>query len=272
ITAKDFDNNDRMDLVMSCYSKDEFGEMRPFPIHYWDEMKSVSPLFENRFSSYKEYGSLTVDEMFTPTELNGAIVLEANYLSTSYIRNNGDGTFEMIALPVETQFAPVNGIVTADINADGNLDVVLVGNDYGNEINMGQYDALTGIVLLGNGQGEFTVRSSTRSGFFVGGDAKALVTMIGSKGDLMLLASQNRGPLKVFKTKEKTGRVLRAQPLDCSVVLTYEDGRNEKVELPYGSGFLSQSARAIIIHPSVIKYTVTDVKGNTRTIDLSVVK
>ena len=37
--------------------------------------------------------------------------------------------------------SPVNGIITADLNSDGNLDVVVTGNDYGNEVFSGRYDA-----------------------------------------------------------------------------------------------------------------------------------
>ena len=59
-------------------------------------------------------------------------------------------------LPKLVQRSPVNGIVVADINFDGNLDAFMIGNDYGNEVFSGKYDAGTGTVLLGDGKGNFT--------------------------------------------------------------------------------------------------------------------
>ena len=67
----------------------------------------------------------------------------------------GNGTFEVQALPIEAQIAPVNGMVSQDVNNDGFLDVILIGNDYGNEIFTGRLDAQTGLVLIGDGNGNF---------------------------------------------------------------------------------------------------------------------
>ena len=50
----------------------------------------------------------------------------------------------------------------------------MIGNDYGNEVFSGKYDAGTGTVLLGDGKGNFVAVPSVKSGFKVAGDAKAL--------------------------------------------------------------------------------------------------
>ncbi len=46
-------------------------------------------------------------------------------------------------------------MVADDVNGDGNLDILMVGNDYGNEVFVGRYDAFKGALLLGNGKGNF---------------------------------------------------------------------------------------------------------------------
>ena len=86
---------------------------------------------------------------------------------TSFFRNNGDGTFDVTPLPDWTQVSPVNGILVLDANSDGNLDVLMSGNDYGNEVFAGRYDAGTGVVLLGDGDGNFRYQASTLSGLTV---------------------------------------------------------------------------------------------------------
>jgi len=40
-----------------------------------------------------------------------------------------------------------------DYDGDGNLDILMNGNDYGTEVSVGRYDALNGLLLKGNGKG-----------------------------------------------------------------------------------------------------------------------
>jgi hypothetical protein len=41
--------------------------------------------------------------------------------------NQGDGTFEIKSLPLESQFSPVYAVEVQDFNADGNPDILLGG-------------------------------------------------------------------------------------------------------------------------------------------------
>ena len=213
-TAKDFDGNGALDVVLSCYFKAEDGSMQPFPVHSWAELNAQSPLFRNRFDQYAEYGRTTIDSLLTPEELQGAIMLEANYMASSYVENLGQGKFALHKLPVQAQFAPVNGLLAMDVNGDAKLDLLLVGNDYGNEVNMGQYDAFRGLILLGDGQGGFQAQTSNSSGFSVRGDAKALCRITGASGQEIVVASQNRGPLRVFQLPHNPSKYLTPDPLD----------------------------------------------------------
>ena len=76
-------------------------------------------------------------------------------------------------------------------------------------------------------------------------DAKALVSISNSKGEICLLASQNRGPLKMFKTPLNKQATLFS-PL--AKFYTYEfNGKKTKKEFYYGSGYLGQSARYVVL-------------------------
>ena len=267
VIAKDFDSNGDVDAIMSCYFKAEDGNMAPFPIAGWKQLGSMSPMFRNRFNSFEQYGQTTIDELLRPEEKEDALRLQANHLSSSYVENLGDGTFKVHSLPLEAQIAPVNGLIATDINGDSNLDIVMVGNDYGNEVNMGQYDALIGLVLLGNGNGEFEPLSAAESGFVVDGDAKALVQLAGPDGAEILLASQNQGPLKAYSPRAGK-KVVDVQPIDAKAILHYENGRKEYRDLPYGSGFLSQSSRKLFLAPEVSRLEIVDFKGQSREVTL----
>lgn len=269
IWAKDIDGNGSIDPVLSCYTRVSLDsdERKLYPIHFWDELNSQSPKFRKKFKRYSQFSSVTLEELFTEEEQKDAVVLDANYMATSYVQNLGNGKFKLSALPMLAQIAPVNGIVVDDVNQDGNLDIVMVGNDYGNEVFIGRYDAFTGLVLLGNGVGEFEVMPSLESGFYVGGDAKSLVKITQNDHDLFL-ASQNRDSLKVFARKKDTfGFVLIPESLDTYCELKYNDGKTTRHEFSYGGGYLSQSSRRLRISPHVIEITVYNSKGEFRKVN-----
>ena len=100
------------------------------------------------------------------------------------------------------QLAPLNGMVADDFNNDGNLDIAISGNDYGNEVSAGRYDAMNGIVLLGDGMGNFKAETILQSGLFINGDGKALVSLQGPGNNYLLAATQNRGSLKLFRMRK----------------------------------------------------------------------
>lgn len=268
VFGKDFDNNGSVDPVISCYVLDVDGKMKPYPVHFWDDMNSQSPKFRRKFAKYKDFALLTTDKFFSPEDLKGAVVLDANFLASSYIENSGNGKFSIRKLPTLSQTAPVNGMVPYDIDDDGNLDLLLVGNDYANEPTGGQYDALTGLILKGDGKGNFVEIPSYKSGFFVNGDAKGLARLTGSNGDIFV-ATQNRDSVKVFSPVTGARRpVFKPGALDRSANLTMKDGKKQKVEFYYGSGYLSQSSRGISISPSVTTIEVTIADGTVKTIDV----
>jgi hypothetical protein len=157
-------------------------------------------------------------------------------------------------------------MIAEDINGDGNLDLVLSGNDYGNEVVNGRYDACNGLVLLGDGAGNFTPLSLQQSGFFVPGDAKALVKLVAGK-NWAVAASQNRNLLQLF-THTRAPEIIRFENGDAVAVIHFKNGKKRKAELHYGTSFLSQSARFITTDSSMQQIEIWNNKGEKRTVPL----
>jgi hypothetical protein len=268
VYAKDFDDNGSMDPILSYYLKSEQGEMKEYPAPFWDDLYSQSPKFRKQFSSFRQYGNTTMQELLQKHDTAGMLILEANYSQTSYFENLGNGKFSIKPLPKLVQVAPINGLVVIDVNQDGHLDVIMTGNDYGNEVFSGRYDACTGIVLLGDGKGNFEYENSLSSGFLVDGDAKALGKLNGINGELFI-ATQNADSLRIFELKKKTVGTREFIPLitDSWAELFFPDGKKEKVEFYYGSGYLSQSTRSIMIPAKVKEMKVYDFSGKSRIVD-----
>lgn len=168
-------------------------------------------------------------------------------------------------MPIQTQIAPVFGMQSGDYDGDGHLDLLMVGNWHAPTLRTGQADAFVGAYLRGDGTGHFTVVNGTESGFFVDGDAKALVEVGNDADSSLLVTSQNDGPLKAFRSPPLSDRSVPLEPTDQRARLTFEDGSTRKQELYYGSTYLSQSSRVLKIPPGVTRVEIYKSTGDQRT-------
>jgi hypothetical protein len=268
ITAKDFDNNGSYDAFPSVFLKDVDGKMKEFPVHTRDDIVKQMIGMRVKFQNYKSFASATMDQVITPEMRKGALRLKANTLQSVYLRNDGNGKFTMIDLPVQAQTSQLCGMVVDDFDGDGNLDVIMNGNDYGTEVTSGRYDAFNGLILKGDGKGGFNPLTIMQSGIYIPGNGKALVKLMGAKGKYLLAASQNRDVMKIFELK-KDAHPVKLQPLDMYAIIKYKNGKTTKQEFYYGDSFLSQSGRFINIDSSIESVNITDNAGHVRNIPLN---
>ena len=191
------------------------------------------------------------------------IELKANYLLTSYIENLGNGEFTISSLPVEAQLAPVYAILTGDFTNDNKPDVLLTGNDYGTEVGMGRYDALNGLLLAGDGTGNFKPEAMQQSGIVIPGDGKSLVKLHSSDSSLIILSGENRGKLRVFKSENRLLSIA-LKPFDRAVIVHLNDNQTYREEVNYGNSYLSQSSRRLWLPNNVKTVEIIDYLNNTR--------
>jgi hypothetical protein len=264
--AKDFDGNGVLECIPTKYIKDKDGKLKEFTSHVRDDLVDQMPFIKKRFLSYKDFAYASFDKLFTSEELKGAIKCKANYFSSSLIRNNGNGTFVIEPLPAITQTSMINGMITDDFDSDGNLDILISGNDYGTDVSTGRYDASNGIFLKGDGKGKFTSLSILQSGWFIPSDGKAIAKLRGKDDEILIAAGQNRGPLKIYRLK-RSGKTFSLHSDDVSLVVKYKNGKTQKREINYGSSFLSQSARFTTIDSNMTSIEVSNTAGVKRIIN-----
>ena len=268
--AKDLDENGTLDPMIFCYMMSEDSIRKLYPMHTKDDLSSQLVSIRKRYPTYKSYGRASINELWSKQNQQDAIRLSATDLSSSYIENKGNGQFTIKPLPVEAQTAPVYGMASEDIDGDGNLDLLLTGNDYGMEPGGGRHDAFNGLYLKGNGKGGFTAATIAESGFFVKGDAKGLATIHTAQNEDLLLATQNQDSLLAFRKKIKHGshvaQWINLTPQDFCADLLYKNNKKRRIEFYYGSSFLSQSTRKLLIDQETVKIIITDFRGNKREI------
>ncbi len=263
IYAADFDQNGSYDAIPSLFLPAVDGSKKEFPAFGRDDMTKQMILMRGRFPKYHKYAAATIDSLLTTTMKGQAYTLTANNLQSSYINNLGNGKFEIKALPIQAQFAPLYGMVAEDVDGDGYLDVIITGNDFGTEVGAGRYDALNGLILKGDGKGSFKPLTIQQAGIYIPGDGKALVALRSVNNSLLIAGSQNKSSLKLFSAKA-TGNVLPLLPDDHYVNITYLNGSKRKQEVYFGSSFLSQSANLIITNSNMQKIEVTNSKNERR--------
>jgi hypothetical protein len=262
IYAKDFDNNGSIDPVtFAFYKEKQGGTYNSFPSHFWDDLNGQSPMFRRKFERYKYYAVSTEETFFTETEKNDVLILTGNYDRSVWVENLGNGKFKVHELPTLAQVAPVNGILVDDVDGDGFTDILLVGNDYGNEIFIGRLDASVGALLLGDGKGNFEAVKPMESGFIVPGDAKALVKLHTRQGSPLYFASQNRGKLLAFRSGDKEEKTIALGQEAMALILELENGKMQRYDLSLGAGFGSQSSREITLPKGAKSAVMIDYKG-----------
>ena len=261
--AKDFNNDGLYDAIPTVYFKDSAGVFKEFPYNTRDDLAKQFVQTRQRFQNYAKYARATIEDVLKPNELSGATTLTANWSRSSYVENKGKGQFEVRALPIEAQFAPVFGMIVQDFDFDGQLDVLLAGNDFGTEVSTGRYDAFNGVLMRGNGNGGFEAVGMARSGYCVPGDAKSLVRLAAANGDMLVFSAQNQGNIKVFKANNQPRRVALAAN-ETTVILTLNSGRVRREEVGYGSSFLSQSPHVLWLPNNVRHADVLTNDGQRR--------
>jgi hypothetical protein len=107
-----------------------------------------------------------------------------------------DGKWHQKKLPLPVQFSPVYTITALDYDKDGKEDLLLCGNINHARLRFGKYDANYGILLKGDGKGNFSYIDQQRSGFRLRGDIRSVVPV-----NDMLLFGVNQDIMRAYKVR-----------------------------------------------------------------------
>ncbi len=243
ILSGDFDKNSVYDIIPFVYFRENALKTKLVPYNTKDDVHKMLNPTRSRFTTYKEFVSADMDNLLTKEELKMAHKSELNYVQSAVMINLGKGKFKLSPLPVLAQVSPVNATLIDDYNQDGHFDVLLVANNYSYEVMVGQLDASNGLLLLGDGKGNF--KPKLNSGFNVPGDAKSLVSLVSADNSLMLIASQNSQNLKQFSLQLKFK--IKQAPTLSKRVTYYLKSHKQVKEIYHGVSYLSQSSKKIIL-------------------------
>ncbi|MGB0657284.1 MAG: hypothetical protein ACPGLR_05690, partial [Flavobacteriaceae bacterium] len=196
LVVNDLDDNGFNEPLLFSYNKDQQGKLKQYPVTFWGNLNRQSPYFRKKFNTYKAFAMADISKILTEEELAASTQLVINNDQSMLIENLGDGKWTHRPLPIEAQWAPIYGFETLEDN--GTVELLLVGNDFGNEPFIGPLDAFSGLHLKITAK-DFEIISKANSQFEVPGNARDIEKIKAANGDNLLLVTQNNDKLLVFR-------------------------------------------------------------------------
>ena len=193
----DFDNNGTIEQILT---KQEKG--KDYPIHMKKELTAQIVSLKKQNLKASVYAKKSIDELFPKEIFDNSIMKQSTISETIIAVNEGNGSFTVQKLPSNVQFSCVCGIVCTDINNDGNLDIVMAGNNFEFKPQYSRLDANYGSVLLGDGKLGFSWQNYNTSGFVIKNEVKHLKTIKDKNGKKYIIAAINNDAPKIFSINE----------------------------------------------------------------------
>ena len=168
-----------------------------YPLVGRDALVQVMPSLRTHYPTHASFGASRIRNIIPGKALKQARVLEADTFASAVALNRGDGMFEIHALPLEAQFAPVYASMAGDFDGDGKTDLLLAGNFYGVTPIEGRYDASYGLLLHGDGHGGFTPVDMEQSGLAIDGQVRHMALLKRANGDRLIVVARNNDKLQL---------------------------------------------------------------------------
>lgn len=193
----DFDNNGTIEQIITRNI-----DGKDYPIHMKKELTEQISFLKKQNLKASEYAHKTVGELFSKRIFENSIMKKMNISESIIALNKGKGKFTIKKLPTRVQLSCINGITCTDINKDGNIDLIMAGNNYEFKPQFSRLDADYGDVLLNDGNLEFTWQDYDKSGIFIKSEVKHIKKLKDKNGKLFILFAINNEKPKIFSINE----------------------------------------------------------------------
>ena len=172
------------------------------------ELEGQMPVLKKQNLRNADYANRSVTDLFTKDQLDKAIVKQVNYSSSCIAYNDGNRNFKLQNLPQAIQFSSVKAILPIDVNNDGITDLVVAGNEFNFQPQLGRLDASTGDVLINDGKGNFKVPGQSYTGLGLHGQVRHLVMLKRLNKTTVLFLQNDELPL-LYQLQNKINTAVR---------------------------------------------------------------
>jgi len=207
-----------------------------------------------RFPTRKAFSAAPIGQVLGD-RVKLAQKLAANTLASTVFLRDGN-TFKARSLPAEAQFAPAFSVNIADFDGDGREDIFLSQNFFANQPEVPRCDAGRGLLLRGDGAGNFIPMCGQASGVKIYGEQRgAALADFDHDGRVDLVVTQTGAATRLFhNVSAKPGlRVHLVGPpgnpkaVGAQLRLLFGSGEGPIREIHAGSGYWSQDSLEIVL-------------------------
>lgn len=180
----DFDGNGKKEQVLTYYVG---GKEIPFATKA--ELEKQMPVLKKKFLYAADLAKASLSEIFGSEKLNEAKILTADYFSSVLLMGKGNMQFTLQTLPWQAQLSSLKCAAVVNANNDNLTDILLMGNYYDNNIEMGRYDADFGTLLINKGNKVF--ETSPLNNIVIKGQVRNMQQIIIKNKTALVLAKNN---------------------------------------------------------------------------------
>ncbi|MCL6273906.1 VCBS repeat-containing protein [Muricauda sp. 2012CJ35-5] len=197
IWINDFDDNGTIEqIVTQNYDGGDY------PIHQKRELTEQMVSLKKENLKASDYSKRTIHQLIPKEVLDKSIVKQVNTSASVIAINEGGGKFTIKQLPPRAQLSCICDITCTDVNNDGNLDLIMAGNNFEFKPQFSRLDASYGNLLLGDGNLGYEWLNYDKSGFAIKEEVKQLQKITDSAGKEYLIAAINNEKPKIFAINE----------------------------------------------------------------------
>lgn len=256
----DFDGNGVMDLIEAHYhsGRDEYVPYKDFT-----QMGQAMRYLRRKVKTFERFSQMSLPEILGKRRFEAADTKEVTTLSHMVFLNReeaGHVQFEGHALPWWSQLSAGFAPSVADLDGDGNQDLLLSQNFFATQVKIPRQDGGRALWLRGDGTGHFTEVKGHESGLLVYGEQRAApVGDVDRDGRVDVLVTQNGAETKLFHNVGATPGVRvrlegsesmheNRRGVGAIVHLRYADGsRGPATPITAGSSYWSQHSRSVVL-------------------------
>lgn len=171
----DFDQNGFPECIMTFNAAN--GKDYPYALRH--NLTNQLRYLKKKYPDFASFKNADMTQIFEESQLDQTTITEVNELNTVVLINLGNNQFEKQVLPLPVQFSPIYAIASVDVDQDQDMDLLMGGNLYKVQPEVGMYDASYGHCLINDGKGHFADRS-IELGFSVKGEVRDIKSVDGT--------------------------------------------------------------------------------------------
>jgi hypothetical protein len=192
----DFDQNGKKEQLLTYYVA---GQEIPFATK--QELEKQLPFLRKKYLYAEDFAKASLSDLLGGDKMKEAYKFTADYMANSVLINKGNLKFELKPLPLKAQMSTYRCASIINANNDSLPDILLMGNYYDDNVELGRVDGDFGSILVNKGGGNFSCEPL--NGLAVKGQVRH-IEPIKINGQKAFALARNNDSLMIIQFEDKT--------------------------------------------------------------------